>query len=351
MNRRTLERGFAAPSTSPWKTFVIEAHVGSEAPTDFLDDVFGSKAVSPTDDLHLHDVALDDGLQFVVDDLDGRFWSFHTSSPAEPASRALKSRITTRRDLDHVWLPSHHLRHARPGARPTSLHTDFKGWDVLPPEEVHDLSISVRGTGSDRLLDVIRAQAGHEHAVSIDQLTVRAEDADLGRVDEAVNRHACFVARGDSFALHQDVVAGVISRYRSFVEAAERRAICFSPLGDDGGGTMAGAPIEIRFSRPIPSLPAFLDRLFSSREPFRLWGVPRADNHYGECEAVDLHVGQCVRIEAQPDMLRVHLSSGGCGNTVARLVTNLQHHIDGALSMQDPNLDALLKLESIPSLV
>lgn len=62
----------------------------------------------------------------------------------------------------------------------------------------------------------------------------------------------------------------------------------------------------------------------------------------------DLHVGQCVRIEAQPEMLRVHLSSGVCGNIIARLVANLQHHIDGALSMQDPDLNALLKLEPVP---
>lgn len=350
MNRRTLERDFVAPGPSPWKTFVVEAHAAPGSAPELLTDAFGPKGVSSTDDVHLHSIALDDDLRFVVDDLDGRFWSFHTRGPADQASRALKRRITTRRDLDHVWLPSHHLRQVRPGSRPTSLSTAFSGWDVLPSEDVHDLSITVRGGGSDHLLDLIRSEKGHGHAVTVDHLAVRAEDPDLGHVDEAVNRHAYFVAKGDSFALHQDVVAGVISRYRAFVEAAERRAITFTAFGEDGGGSLAGAPIEIRFSRPIPALPAFLDRLFSSREPFRLWGFHRADERYGECEAVDLHVGQCIRIEAQPDMLRIHLGRGGCGNTVARLVSNLQHHIDGALWMQDPDLDALLKLELVHSL-
>lgn len=348
MNRRQLADQFATPSTSPWKTYVVEAHPHEVPVVGFLEDVFDGATVVETEDRHLHTVTVDEDLTFTVDDLDSRFWSFHSTAPTELLSRELKRRITARRDLDYVWLPSHHLRQVRPGVKPSYLKTDFRGWDVLPEEEIRDLAISVKGRDADRLLDVIRRERGHEHAISIERLAVPAVDPDLGRVDEAVNRFAQFVARGDSFALHQQVVAGVVGRYRSLVEAAEARALMFRPIeGNDGGGRVQGAPIEVQFSRPLPNIAEFLNLLVSSREPFRLWGLHAADEHYGECQGVDLHLGECIRLEVLPEFLRIHLYEGGCGNTVARLIANLQHHVDGALRLTDPDLQALMTLQSL----
>ena len=131
--------------------------------------------------------------------------------------------------------------------------------------------------------------------------------------------------------LHQQVVADVVGCYRAFVGAVEHRTTRFAPLGEAGGGKLSGATIEISFSRPLPSIASLFDELFSSREPFRLWGLYSADQRYGECDAVDLHVGGSLRIEAQPEFLRVQIYDGACGNTVARLVSNLQHRVDATL--------------------
>jgi hypothetical protein len=348
VNRRQLADEFTTPRPSPWKTIVVEAHPGDRPTGDYLDEVFDDNAVvDSTDDVHLHSVTVNDELQFVVDDLDPRFWSFHSTAPNDIATREIKRRVTSRRDLDFVWLPSHHLREVRPGVRPSFLRTEFKGWDVLPADEIRELAIAVRGRDAERVLDVIRREKGHEHAVSIDRLTVPVVDPALGSVEEAVTRRALFLARGDSFALHQQVVAGVVGRYRALVEAAESRAIGFTSFGDDGGGKLTGAPIEIRFSRSLPDITPFMDELFSSREPFRLWGLHQVDGRCGECDGVDLHVGECIRIEVQPDAMRIHLYEGGCGNTVARLISNLQHHVDGALTLVDPDLQGLLTLEAL----
>ena len=62
-------------------------------------------------------------------------------------------------------------------------------------------------------------------------------------------------------------------------------------------------------------------------------------------EAVDLHVGQHLRFDITTNWLRVYLFEGGCGNTVARLASNLQHHFDGALSIVDAELDSRLRAE------
>ncbi len=189
MDRRTLERQFSEPGPSPWKTFVVEAHPDGGSPADYLADVFGKGRVEQTEDVHLHVLQLDDDLRFTVDDLDGRFWSLHSTSPTDQAVREIRRRVTARRDLDFVWLPSHHLRQISPGVHPSYLKTDFRGWSMLPSGEIRDLAIAVRGRDADRLLDVIRRQKDHEHAVSINKLTVRATDPELGTVEEAVNRY------------------------------------------------------------------------------------------------------------------------------------------------------------------
>lgn len=345
MNRHALGDQFSTPSDATWKTLVLEAHPGRLAPVEYLAEVFGEARVKPTEDVHLHRVNADDQVEFTVDDLDGRFWSFHSTSPTQAALRTVRARVSERRDLDFVWLPTQHLRQIRSGCRPSFVKADFKGAATRTADDIQDLSISVRGHHADRLLDTVAKTNGHGHAFSVDRITIPIKDDDFGFVKQAVNRKAHFAARGDSFALHQQVIADVIARYRSLVEAVEARTTRFSSLGDIGGGIVNGAPIEISFSRPLPSIETLFEELFSSREPFRLWGLYQADERYGECDAVDLHVGACLRVEAQPEFLRVQVYNGACGNTVARLVSNLQHHVDGALSIVDPELNALLSLD------
>jgi hypothetical protein len=224
---------------------------------------------------------------------------------------------------------------------------------ILPLSDVQELSVTVKGRSAQQLLDVISKNTEFPHAVSLSKLELEIADSGLGTVVEAVNRLALFVAKGDSFALHQNVVQEVISRYRGLVEAAENVGIAYEgirslddPEGDLGGGKFVGGPIELTFSRPLIDLSLFLDGFLSSREPFRLWGIPNElSNSYAEVEAVDLHVGQRIRIEVSNEMLRIYLRQGGCGNTVARLVSNLQHHVDGGLTALDPSIQTHLDLD------
>src|SRR5665213_1468227 len=136
-------------------------------------------------------------------------------------------------------------------------------------------------------------------------------------------------------AFDTDGVQSVVARYRGLVESAERAAIGMTAIHEhspgkeenEGGCRLVGGPIELTFSRPLTDIDLFLDGLLSSREPFRLWGIANdVSDDYTEIEAVDLHVGQRIRIEVSSTMIRIFLRTGGCGNTIARLVSNLQHH-------------------------
>ncbi len=335
MNRAILAENFSLSAPrSPWKTFVLEAHANGDSES-LLMDVFGRPHLRGTDDVHLHELVHD--VPFMVDDLDGRFWQFHTTSPASIATPYLKEIVESRRDIDWMWLPSDHLRDIWPGTRPEWLATDFASGRLTPVDDVADLKLRVRGRAADSVLQLLESQ--YRKVLSFSGVALSATDADYGSVAEAVSRDGRFVANGDSFVFHQTIVRRVIERYRLFIEAVECRALRWEEL-PYGGAALHGAPVTLRFSRPIPDLQLFLDRLFSSREPFRLWGIPQmVDDQHAEIEAVDLHVGQQLRFDINPEWLRVYLFAGGCGNTIARLASNLQHYFDGALSIVDEELE------------
>lgn len=332
------------PPGALWKTFVIEAHSNGD-PGELLSEMFGDDRVTATSDAYMHSV--DGEARFVVDHLDARYWSFHTDSTVDVARPLLNRAVQRSRRLDWMWLPSQHLRSVWQDSPPVSLRSDFRGRRLLPPEErVQDLEVELRGTAASDIFGLIQEQ--YVGVISFDRIGFDLVDNDYGALQEAVNRQGRFVARGDSFEFHQEVIRGVIQRYRRFVEMVEERAVQWVELVG-GGAEMRGSAICIRFSKAVPDRDLLLEELFSSREPFRLWGVPIERNGIHEVEAVDLHVGQRVRFDIGDDWLRIYMFDGGCGNSVARLVTNLQHHLDGALVLTDPDLNAALNL-AFPSI-
>jgi hypothetical protein len=201
-------------------------------------------------------------------------------------------------------------------------------------------------------------------AVSFDTIEVDVDDPDLGSLRESVRRWGAFAAHGEQFTHHAQFVQLVIGRYARLIESIEALALRFEPLRemnasplaahgnsnsttttassledkDLGGASFAGMPIGIRFSRSISDLPAFCEELFSSRAPFRLWGQPAVTEDHASVEAVDLHMGQRLSMELGRDWMRVYLHTGSCGNTVARLISNLQTRFDGALFLTHPGL-------------
>lgn len=350
MNRKQLTQAFESDDPVRWKTILVEAHPAGDAER-LLNDAFGSDHVLATDDAFLHRVVVADEAPITVDHLDERFWSFHSDGSAKHMKRVLRSAINSRRDLDHVWLPSEHLSKVHRGAQPTFARTDFKGREVLGSEVVQELSLVVRGRGAEGLLADLNVEA--RHALSVSRLGGSITD-DGEQVEEFVDHRAVFVAHGTSFALHQQVVSEVVSRYRTLVEAAESLAFGFSPLTHDeaheGGARLQGGPIELCFSRPIPSVVRLVASLVSSREPFRLWGIPEFHGeNYAVVDAVDLHVGTQLRLELGPQMVRVQLRAGGCGNSVARLIANLQHHVDGSITATDDRIQAALEARQLAS--
>lgn len=92
----------------------------------------------------------------------------------------------------------------------------------------------------------------------------------------------------------------------------------------------------MQLGREIEDMGRFVSGLFAAREPFRLWAVPNfVSESYVEAVVVDLHVGQHFRMDVSPNMLRLYLPASACGNTVLRLVTNLQHRYNATIETEE----------------
>jgi hypothetical protein len=283
---------------------------------------------------------------FWVDQLDPRFWSFHTNMPVAPASRYLRQHVGSRHDLDWVWLPSDHLRTVWPDAHTRGLRSRFEGQLLGGSGALDDVRLKLTGRSVEFVLDYLSQNPEIRSAVPFDGVEVALDDPDLGILTEAVDRMGRFAVSGNSLEFHVQFVETVIGRYRKLVELCEKKALTWTGLDrshTESGGRMSGVPIVINFSRPINDIENFVDFLFSSREPFRLWGTPRMEDGIVQLAAVDLHVGGLLRIDVGSKWLRVYLPDGGCGNSIVRLASNLQHRFDATLAFADSELQAALR--------
>jgi hypothetical protein len=321
----------------PTKTYVVESHATD--PLACLSELASARA-EPLEDAFLFRVATSEGVLW-VDQLDERFWRFHTDAGHSAVYPLLREWVSSRRDLDWMWLPSEHLRHVWSGAVTPRVRTDFRGGSLLGAGVLaRDVRVQLQGDDAEQLLGLIAGIPEYRAALSFEGVQTEVSDPHFGSIREGVNRMGRFAASGDSPELHLQFVSTVVDRYRQLVELCEAKAIRWRGFdGYDGGGTVSGGPIVIDFSREVDDVGAFADELTSSREPFRLWGVASVSRGVAEIEAVDLHVGQPLQIDVGRQWMRIYLQEGTCGNTVARLISNLQHRFDGALTVKDPDLD------------
>jgi hypothetical protein len=276
------------------------------------------------------------GGSFLVDVLTPRYWLLHTSSSAAWAGKFLRDAIGNTTDVDRCWFPWELLkRMLRSGTRPKWFKSDFLGDDLLPEDNVAARRLRMQFEG-DAASDVLELLVGMDDrlkpATALSQIATEISEPALGRNDELVTNAGRFIARGQSFELHVGFVGQAIRTYSGLVSRTEDR-YGFKWHAEEGRGLrFEGEPVVIGLGREIEDMDRFVGGLFAAREPFRLWAVPNfVSETYVEAEVVDLHVGQHFRMDISPTLLRLYLPESACGNTVLRLVTNLQHRYNASI--------------------
>src|SRR5262249_5045184 len=180
-----MVRDLQLSPSAPTKSFVLEVH--TQNPVGYLEELVDDNRVEHTEDAFLFKVHTPAGY-FWVDQLDERFWTFHTDMPMRDAFPFLRDRVESRRQVDWMWLPSEHLRQVWPGAAVRQVRTDFQSGRFVGEAAARDLKVKLSGNEAEALLDVIAQDPRYRYAVSFDSVQAYVVDPEIGSINEGLNR-------------------------------------------------------------------------------------------------------------------------------------------------------------------
>ena len=347
------------------KAYLLDAHTGSKSSQDAVlallrqvCAVNGQAIVSETEDALLFTIALGDEL-LIVDAADSRFMILHTAGRTENTDPFITKAVDALPELDRAWLPSNFLLNSantigrlRRGtvrfdsgqllgrsqpskAKPEELEDDFDGLDGSNSSGGKRLALDLADPLNARqALDELNGVAYFRHALALSRVDVFRHDgpgdSDLYSISRIFD-WGKVSAVGTSADSHLAVLFALRSRYRDSIQRIEREFSFQVETADGRHGHLRGHPINISFQVPIVDIGLFARRVFSARRPFLLWGEPRLRNeNFATVHALDLHIGSPIYCEIMPNALRIYLQQGTCGNTVARLYTNLVRYYDAS---------------------
>lgn len=316
------------------KSRLIEAHV-SEASSDGVEHLLHS--VLTDGDLTVERVG-DDlwallGAEdvFFLDALNPRFWLLHSTAPTDRLQHLLKRNLLPSSRLDQAWFSSKQLQELEGERR--WIRSSFNS-DVLQPKASGQLvprrwRAQIEGENPNELLELVSRQERYQAGAALTAVGSFLGERDLGSAEVAADYQGAFAASGKDFHLVAGFLWRTLDRYETYIRALESSYRLGITATEELGMTVEGEVATIEFPHEVQDLDALVANLFTCKEPFRLWAVPReVASGQWEANAVDLHVGHEVRLELSSHRLRVLLGPETCGNTLARLVANLQHRFD-----------------------
>ncbi len=160
--------------------------------------------------------------------------------------------------------------------------------------------------------------------------------------------------RSNSFADHRQHLEFVLKLYKQATETTERvtwQGVEKTNITTHNlAQTFVGAPVILRFSESLSQgvFDKFIESTFRRTNSFRLWGNPiilgpSKVHVYG----VDRHLWQQLFLEITECQIVAIIPEGTCGNTVHRLVTNVQQYLDPGVDVWVGNqhYSELIRLE------
>jgi len=340
------------------KTYMLET-AGSDRQIPDLASRFAGR-------VHLH--RLDDTLFRVedashggqvvglIEELDDRHPVFYTKMAVEHSDRWVRQTVETSPWLDRLWLSSPILfelwrqvkattppqRYARLGFEHEARYEPIDGLGTdIEDDGVDDADYETPSAFVERRRSVVtlteslsvleeklqRLIDSYDPLRSLVHLQMPA----AGRGGHRLSYDGRATNRSDSFADHRATVRRVLALYRSVTEHAEDRLWVDTTDAGEDGFKIRGSPLVIDFGEPLsePLFNRFVELALERRTSrFRIGGfVTRRGPTKAHVVAIDRHLWQPFLLEATSQHLLAVLPQGTCGNTVHRLVTNVQREL------------------------
>ncbi|MDM8102790.1 hypothetical protein [Oceanobacillus oncorhynchi] len=158
----------------------------------------------------------------------------------------------------------------------------------------------------------------------------------IGKGGHDVYQNGKFTNRSDSFSDHRMQMKQIVSIYQDMTERLEKKTWVevekIKSKGNLINNSFKASPVTIRFSKPLSTnvFNNFVEFTFpKGREPFKIYGeIKRISEERVHVYGVDLHLWQNVVLDLSLVEFILFLPKGTCGNTIHRLVTNIQKFLD-----------------------
>jgi hypothetical protein len=348
------------------KSHLLEILDGQDARTSQgLQAIFGRRGVrlQPIDeDLFL---ATDDQIGEIgfLERLRPRIVALYSIMKSDELGRWVRRLVLRSPEIDHVWLSGLTFgvlwelvtRLSRPHRFTRLVFTHESIFDVdstasEPGEDEEEISqdsedeelgeIIERRATSFRLVDRIgviqeklrKLQEIYSPLYAISQLRFPSP---VGRGGHDFYDNGRVTNRSESFRDHRSHLLFVVRIYEQLLKSTEEQAwysIQESVSVPGQFRKIVGAPVIIRFREPLSAdvfeywIKATFER---KRNRFRLWGHPiRLGPTKVHVYGVDRHLWQPLFLELTAKGCTAIIPNGTCGNTVHRLVTNIQRYLD-----------------------
>jgi len=289
-----------------------------------------------------------------IDGLDERFVILYTLMKSKPFDIIIDA-LTTNSNLDKSWLPQDFmLSMDKLGA--------FRGYGgrfnnayfVDTPEIILDDNLTFRKLSfkswgnTKRLLELIQEDKELFNEFALTNMRIKSiydkKDENDTVIDD-ITYSGRITSLGRSFRAHNEITMKIQKAYRHIVTNVieDKYAI------DYRDNSIKGSRLYFSFAKPISDILDFSERLFSGKQPFRLWGVSSfIEKDFTRVEVLDMHIGERFTVDIHNDKLIMMISSGVCGNSVMRLLTLLQQHLGSGVKLYDQDYNEVnLRIDNI----
>ncbi len=284
--------------------------------------------------------------EFFLDVSDKRFLVLHTNDKSEDTNRIVEALTRDyHHTFDNAWFYSSMLKRLA-----SKSGNSFKGFGVSYSDkflrsdedddaDIEDLNLNISGSLAGEIQQLVEARPNIERTIAYNKIRILRGSTTslLDSVQDDIHNTGYFaVKRGKSVQDHLNLVDICKAEYSETVADVEDLRIGVKEGGDRT--LVEGKSFDFEFRNKIESLAMFIEKMFNSAAPFKLWGLKsKIYDGYFKIMAVDLHTGSPMDFEIADDMMRVYLFKGNCGNTILRLLTNLQMYYDSNTSCPQLN--------------
>lgn len=298
-----------------------------------------------------------------VEEVNSRYLLFHTIQLASKSDKVVKKTVNTSSKLDFVWLSGHYLnliwdavikdQYAHRYVKMQFEYDDIFRREIgineqedngqaftfdTDEEEIYDethkqSSLSI-GMTARKIASVLSGlQDTLEDFKVMTRLRMPSPDSAVGGYD--FWNWGKVTYRSSSFREGRIQIYGIVELYEKATEVIEQLAWFqaeTTQIQNAGESfTFTGAPISFIFPQPLDNktFNNFIRGVFDQgNSNFRLWGNPiyigaNKVHVYG----IDMHLWQKIYMELTPARFILVLPKNTCGNTVHRLVSNIQRYL------------------------